>query len=78
MLILFNADHENDIPFTLPKVEGAAPWERLFDTAEESTDVDVPQEEGKDVGAEPYKLAACSMAVFRAEIPKDPETNLTR
>jgi isoamylase len=77
LLILFNADHATDIPFTLPKVEGAGPWERLFDTAEESTDIDVPEEEGKDVGAEPYKLVACSMAVFRAEIPKDPETNLT-
>jgi glycogen operon protein len=78
LLMLFNADHENEITFTLPKAEGAGPWERLFDTAQESTDVDVPEEDGKDVGAEPYKLAACSMAVFRAEMPKDPETNLTR
>jgi glycogen operon protein len=76
VLILFNADHATEIPFTLPKLKDSGPWQRLFDTAEEAVDVDVPQEEGKDVGAEPYKLRACSMAVFRAEIPKDPETDL--
>jgi len=79
LLILFNADHEQEIPFALPKLEGAGPWVRLFDTALETIDVDTPQAEGKDVSvAAAYKLAPCSMVVFRAAVPKDPETNITR
>ncbi len=76
LLILFNADHEQEIPFELPSVNDAGSWERLFDTALESTDMDIPQAEGKSVTADgTYKLASCSMAVFRAPVSKAPERN---
>jgi isoamylase len=79
LLILFNADHATEIPFALPKLKDAGPWERLFDTAIGDTDVDTTKEPGKDVSAAAaYKLAPCSMVVFQAEVPKDPETNNTR
>ena len=79
LLILFNADHQQDIPFALPKLKDAGPWERLFDTALEGVDVETPKAGGESVAAaEAYKLVACSMAVFRADIPKDNETNNTR
>ena len=79
LLILFNADHEQEIPFALPTLEDAGPWERLFDTALERVDVETPKAEGESVAAAAaYKLAACSMVVFRAAIPKDNETNNQR
>jgi glycogen operon protein len=78
LLILFNADHEQEIPFALPVLQDAGPWERLFDTALESVDVETPKAQGEDVSAAAaYKLASCSMAVFRAEVPKDAETNIS-
>ena len=33
MLLMFNADHANTIPFTFPKPENGDPWELVFDTA---------------------------------------------
>jgi isoamylase len=79
LLILFNADHAQDIPFVLPEVRGAEPWERLLDTALESMDIDKPAQKGADIPlAQPYVVTSCSMAVFRAVIPKDPETNISR
>ena len=51
LLILFNADHEQEIAFALPKVDAEAPWERLFDTALGDTDVIKPVEEGEDMSA---------------------------
>ena len=78
LLILFNADHATEIPFALPKLTDSGPWERLFDTAVGDTDVDTPKEPGKGVSAiDPYKLAPVSMVVFQAEVPKDPETNIS-
>jgi glycogen operon protein len=79
LLILFNADHATDIPFVLPKVKDAEPWERLLDTALESMDIDKPAQKGADMPKEqPYVVTSCSMAIFRAVIPKDPETNISR
>jgi len=75
LLILFNADHVQEIPFALPKLKDAGPWERLFDTAHDVIDVEAPKAEGKEVSLEdPYKLAACSMAVFRAAVPKESDS----
>jgi glycogen operon protein len=75
MLILFNADHMQEIPFALPKIEGITPWERLFDTATGFVDSTVPEAPGEDVSAAgAYKLAACSMAVFRASTVEPLET----
>jgi len=67
LLILFNADHEQEIPFALPPLKDTGPWQRLFDTAQITTDVSDVAQEGEDVSmAGAYKLAPCSMAVFRA------------
>jgi glycogen operon protein len=72
LLILFNADHATEIPFALPKLKDAGPWERLFDTARDVIDVEVPKAEGKELSTDdPYKLAACSMVVLRAAVPKE-------
>ena len=47
------------------QAEGCAPLVKAF-------------AEGKDVSvAAAYNLAPCSMVVFRAEVPKDPETNIS-
>jgi isoamylase len=73
LLILFNADHQVEIPFALPAVTESEPWERLFDTAIEATG-QAPTE-GKDTSFEkPYKLKPCSMAVFRAVVPREADT----
>jgi len=70
ILILFNADHAQEIAFALPEVNDVGPWERLFDTATGLVDASEPAEPGKDVSeADAYKLAPCSMAVFRAKAP---------
>jgi glycogen operon protein len=74
LLILFNADHEQEIPFALPSLVHNAPWERLFDTALDETDIVAPEEKGEDVSqAGAYKLQPCSMAVFRAPAPEQLE-----
>jgi hypothetical protein len=63
-----------EIPFALPEIDGVGPWERLFDTATGFVDVDEPEQEGEDVSAaRAYKLAPCSMAVFRAPPPDLPQ-----
>ena len=65
LLILFNADHEQEISFVLPKLsDECGAWERLFDTALDGWKEE--EREGRDEGVDnPYKLSACSMAVFR-------------
>jgi glycogen operon protein len=71
LLILFNADHEQTIPFVLPTLKDSGPWERLFDTAVGNADI------GDDAGnanqravANPYELQPISMAVFQSELPE--------
>jgi glycogen operon protein len=59
MLILFNADHANTIPFKLPPPGNGHPWEMVFDTTEESS------ERGVKVSAT-YALQPCSMVVLMA------------
>ncbi len=71
LLILFNADHEQDIPFSLPKVStDCGPWERLFDTALDTIDADPPKAKGEEI-ARLYKVLPCSMVVFRALVPRE-------
>jgi glycogen operon protein len=77
LLLLFNADHEQEIPFALPKLPDDSPWDRLFDTALDQTDVTDVAQEGEDVSsAGAYNLAPCSMAVFRAPAPGVPESEV--
>lgn len=56
LMVMLNAHHE-DIPFTLPAVEGR--WERLLDTADPAAAVAIAQEN------EPYPLRGRSLGVFR-------------
>jgi glycogen operon protein len=69
MLVLFNADHANTIPFVLPPVgEDEEPWELLLDTTEPTIDCSK-----KSAGK--HSLSPCSMALFRAplkQIAEDP------
>ncbi|MBL9163980.1 MAG: glycogen debranching protein GlgX [Planctomycetaceae bacterium] len=72
IVILFNADHANEIPFALPELNGEIDWECLFDTAidEKCGDLKTATEakvDAKSVStARAYKLRPCSMAVFTA------------
>jgi glycogen operon protein len=59
ILILFNADHQLTIPFTLPEIEENLPWQRLIDTY----DAEASQDEFAESSI--YELRSCSMAVFR-------------
>lgn len=61
LLILFNADHELTIDFTLPTIEEDLPWQRLIDTYE----AEVAHDEF--AGGTVYPLRSCSMAVFRTK-----------
>ena len=61
VLMLFNADHANKIPFTLPKPKEGEPWELLFDTAR-------PDSDPPPVG-EQYELEPVSVAMFRSKLP---------
>ena len=64
MLILFNADHANTIPFVLPVPKDSEPWELVFDTADETSDSGVKV-------STTYPLQPCSMAVFKSRIPRE-------
>ncbi len=61
LLILFNADHGNTIPFQLPNPpDDCEPWELVFDTMH----AEVPE----SVTATPkYELGPCSLVLFRAK-----------
>jgi glycogen operon protein len=77
LLLLFNADHAQEIPFALPTLSDDAEWDRLFDTSLPQTDVADVAEEGEVISpAGAYKLAPCSMAVFRAPAPGVPESEV--
>jgi glycogen operon protein len=74
LLILFNADHEQEILFALPSLADTTPWERLFDTSLENAELSAAAQKRRTVSkARAYKLAPCSMAVFRAPAPEPPE-----
>jgi glycogen operon protein len=77
LLLLFNADHAQEIPFALPQFAEQRTWERLFDTSLVATDVADVAEEGEDFSeAGEYQLAPCSMAVFRAPPAGVPESEV--
>ena len=67
MLLLFNADHANTIPFVLPPpgIAEASPWALVFDTAKElNGDNDPPP-------GETYPLQPCSLVVLQSTIPRE-------
>jgi isoamylase len=63
--MLFNADHAQDIDFTLPPIESGSPWELLFDTSDDGIEPGV-------IEKSTYRLRTCSMVVFCSAIDKVP------
>jgi glycogen operon protein len=59
LLIIFNGDHGEPIPFTLPELEERRPWERIIDTADPDAD-----EEAFDAG-HAYPVQPAALALFR-------------
>ncbi|HEX4130112.1 MAG TPA: glycogen debranching protein GlgX [Pirellulales bacterium] len=68
LLLLFNADHENAIPFTLPPAGEAAGWELMLDTA------DMAAQKGLFVFGTQYALQPCSLALFRVKKAETEQT----
>jgi hypothetical protein len=70
ILLLFNADHANTIPFVLPKPdEPGEPWELILDTAQEDID------DAVDL-VESYPLQPCSVVVMRSKLPNTDDSVL--
>jgi glycogen operon protein len=69
LLVLFNADHGNQISFKFPAPENGDPWQLEFDTAR----AELTKESNPPLG-DTYELAPCSVAVFRSEMPRQQET----
>jgi isoamylase len=66
ILMLFNADHAVEIPFTVPAVTSGHPWQVLVDTASlDAEPDDEPLEEST------YTLQPCSLVVMRSPIDAD-------
>jgi glycogen operon protein len=61
ILLLFNADHDLAIDFTLPGIHEDAPWEIIVDTFAPEAEPPEPMPAG-----DKYKLNPCSIAVLRA------------
>src|SRR5690606_17950074 len=66
ILMLFNADHAVEIPFTLPAVTSGHPWQLLVDTAILDAE---PDDEPLEESA--YTLQPCSLVVMRSPIDAD-------
>jgi isoamylase len=64
ILMLFNADHGQEIEFTLPKLATGDPWEFLFDTSKPISDDDSAL---KNV----YKIQSCSVVVLRSPVEQE-------
>ncbi len=65
-LLLFNADHQQTIPFWLPPADGDKPWELLFDTER------VKPSRPPTIG-DSYVLAPCSMVLLRMQAEEEDE-----
>jgi isoamylase len=66
VLLLFNADHGNKIPFCLPAPQDGNSWKLLFDTARPDADLT------GTLSAQQYALEPCSMVALCAGC-RDPE-----
>jgi glycogen operon protein len=68
LLVLFNADHGEPIPFVLPELEEQGPWERLLDTNDVSLDKCLLS------AGEEYLMHPASLALFRMASEEDHAT----
>jgi glycogen operon protein len=66
ILMLFNADHANQILFTLPPPKEGGPWELLFDTAR-------PEGDPPPAVGEKYELEPVSVVMFRSKLLEEDE-----
>jgi isoamylase len=70
ILLLFNVDHANTIPFVLPPPgndDDSSPWELVFDTATENGN---GAGEAKPL-VSPYPVEPCSVVVLRSALKKE-------
>jgi len=67
LLLLFNVDHANTIPFVLPPPgnDDSQPWELVFDTSVENGDEATLES--------PYPLQPCSVVVLKSPLNKEKE-----
>jgi glycogen operon protein len=70
MLLLFNADHEQAIHFTLPSPGDGNPWELLIDTARDIAHV---KSDALRAVKRTLQLQPCSMAVLRSRVETEEE-----
>ena len=59
ILMLFNANHTEEIEFQLPNLAAEEPWQRVFDTA-------LFDENGTDILQNSYSLKTCSLVVLKS------------
>jgi glycogen operon protein len=64
LVILFNADHQNKVPFTLPLLDEKEVWELLLDTARADATKEIVQ------GGQTYELGTCALALLRIRSPE--------
>ncbi len=69
LLLLFNADHDLTIPFTLPDLDENHVWELLLDSA------DAKASRGRFESGKPYQLQPCSLVVLRDHSPEQDSTS---
>ena len=62
VVMLFNADHENEISFMLPVIPSGDPWQLVIDTAREDI------KEAEDLSQSAYDLQPCSLAVLKSTV----------
>ncbi len=61
LLMVFNADHGEPVPFVLPTLKDMDAWQLLLDTSETLTDSRTFQ------AGDEYPMASASLALFRLE-----------
>jgi glycogen operon protein len=71
LLLLFNADHNAEIPFALPALADGLQWEFVLDTASEELGAPAQRVES------PYKLQPCSVVLLRESGAKAGEPAVT-
>ncbi|GAA5508674.1 glycogen operon protein GlgX homolog [Novipirellula caenicola] len=67
ILMLFNADHGQEIEFRLPNLAEGKPWQRVFDTA-------LFDEDETDIMQNTYTLKTCSLVVLKSPVEEEVES----
>jgi hypothetical protein len=67
-LLLFNADQQTVVEFTLPATDEGYPWERMLDTADTEAKKDVFHPDDR------YVLQPAALALFCLRTPEEKAT----